>query len=51
MSEHSVVLVGYDEKNVYLNDLYGNKNYATNSSDFVASWEQMGSQAVTMLPD
>lgn len=48
MSEHSVVLIGYDENHVYLNDPYGNENYATDITNFIASWEQMGSQAITM---
>lgn len=49
MSEHSVVLTGYDAKNVYLNDPYGNKNFATNLERFVASWQQLGSQAITIV--
>lgn len=49
MSEHSVVLTGYDEEYVYLNDPYGTKNYQTDLDDFVASWEQMGAQAVTIV--
>lgn len=49
MSEHSVLLTGYDETSVYLNDPYGNENYQTDLKDFVASWEQMDSQAITII--
>ncbi|MHC5248094.1 C39 family peptidase [Enterococcus sp. LJL90] len=48
MSEHCVVLIGYDEEYVYLNDPYGNENYQTSLTDFVASWEQFGSQAIAI---
>lgn len=48
MQEHSVVITGYDSEYVYLNDPYGNKNYKTDLEDFITSWEQMGSQAITI---
>ncbi|WP_265458301.1 C39 family peptidase [Enterococcus sp. HY326] len=48
MSEHSVVLTGYDENEIYLNDPYGSKDYATDLQAFIASWEQMGRQAVVI---
>ncbi|MHC5248753.1 C39 family peptidase [Enterococcus sp. LJL90] len=48
MSEHSVVLTGYDENEIYLNDPYGNQDYATDLEAFIASWEQMGRQAVVI---
>lgn len=47
--EHVVLLVGYDEDNVYIdNPLGGIQNQAVNRKQFIASWEQMGSQAVTI---
>lgn len=49
MSEHSVLLVGYDKDYVYLNDPYGNKDYQTDLDNFVESWEQMGNQAITVV--
>lgn len=48
MSEHSVVLTGYDEESVYLNDPYGNEDYQVDLETFIESWEQMGSQAITI---
>jgi len=47
-SEHAVLLVGYDDNNVYFNNPYnGLKNQALNKADFISVWESMGSQAVT----
>jgi uncharacterized protein YvpB len=46
--EHSVVITGFDKKNVYFNDpLYNKKNRKMPLKDFQAAWEQMGSQAIT----
>ena len=43
--EHCMVLVGYDEKNVYLNcPLYGQVAYEKDK--FILRWEQMGRQAI-----
>ena len=47
--EHSVLLTGYDEMNVYFNDPLAGQNFAPRSQ-FAAAWEQMGSQAVTVMP-
>jgi uncharacterized protein YvpB len=50
--EHSVLVTGYDEKNIYFNDpLNGEKNKAVLIDDFIDAWKQMGSQAVTYLPE
>ncbi|RTE03596.1 C39 family peptidase [Paenibacillus whitsoniae] len=47
-SEHAVVLVGYDETNVYLNDPYnGGKQVQVNKKQFMDSWEAMGKQGLT----
>ncbi|OCT17018.1 hypothetical protein A8709_23795 [Paenibacillus pectinilyticus] len=49
-SEHAVVLVGYDETNVYLNDpLSGKKQLQVNKSQFIDSWTAMGKQGLTYL--
>jgi uncharacterized protein YvpB len=46
--EHSVLITGYDQKNVYFNDpLTGQKNKKAPYPGFVSGWEQMGSQALT----
>lgn len=45
---HAVVLVGYDSKNVYLNDpLSGRKQVAVNKQQFIASWKALQSRAVS----
>ncbi|WP_144462966.1 C39 family peptidase [Siminovitchia fortis] len=46
--EHSVLITGYDQKNIYFNDpLTGKKNKKAPIGDFEKSWVQMGSQALT----
>ncbi len=46
--EHSVLITGYDQKNIYFNDpLTGKKNKKAPIRDFEKSWVQMGSQALT----
>lgn len=48
--EHSVLVVGYDSKYVYINDpLYHKKNRAVSRANFEASWIQMGRQAITYV--
>lgn len=50
--EHSVLITGYDEKNIYFNDpISGEKNKAALTEDFISAWKQMGSQAITYLPE
>lgn len=50
--EHSVLITGYDEKVIYFNDpINGMKNKSISKEEFLAAWRQMGSQAVTYLPE
>lgn len=45
--QHSVVMTGYDESYVYVNDpMKSETNIALNRADFEAAWIQMGSQAM-----
>jgi uncharacterized protein YvpB len=46
--EHSVLVVGYDENNVYVNDPLADQPYTAVSRDsFEDSWIQMGKQAIS----
>jgi uncharacterized protein YvpB len=45
---HSVVITGYDQEYIYLNDPYGIKNKKVDRKNFIASWIQMGSQAIVL---
>ena len=46
---HSVLVTGYDENNVYFNDpFYRDQNRAADFENFVASWIQFGSQALSI---
>lgn len=47
-SEHAVLLVGYDENHVYVNDpLSGQQNLQLAKEQFIATWEAMGKQALS----
>ncbi|EOP46927.1 hypothetical protein IK1_05549 [Bacillus cereus VD146] len=48
--EHSVVVIGYDQNFVYVNDpLANNPRKAVPRAEFEKAWEQMGKQAITIL--
>ncbi|WP_291578870.1 C39 family peptidase [Clostridium sp. UBA6640] len=47
--QHSVVITGYDNNFIYINDpLHPRANRKVNRINFEASWKQMGSQAMTI---
>ena len=46
--EHAVLLVGFDEQNVYVNDPYNGKSKVKiDKAQFLQTWEAMGSQALS----
>lgn len=48
MKEHAVLMVGYDEKYVYVNDpMSGKAKSSVEKEGFIAAWEAMGSQALS----
>ncbi len=48
--QHSVVITGFDENKVYVNDpLHSKPNRAADKVSFQKAWEQMGNQAVTII--
>jgi uncharacterized protein YvpB len=46
--EHSVVITGYDDNYVYINDPLKGSNIPKNRVDFEKAWIQMGRQAMTV---
>lgn len=49
-AEHAVLLVGFDEQNVYINDpLSGLKQKPIDKAQFVESWKALGKQGLTYM--
>jgi uncharacterized protein YvpB len=47
-AEHAVLLVGYNEASVFVNDpITGKQNVQIDRAQFIASWEAMGKQALS----
>jgi uncharacterized protein YvpB len=46
-SEHCVLLTGYDEQKITLNDPLDGQRKQVNRANFQGAWEQLGQQAVT----
>ncbi|MBT2662870.1 C39 family peptidase [Bacillus sp. ISL-45] len=47
---HSVLVTGFDDRNIYVNDPLEGKNEKLSKEEFVAGWEQFGEQAITYKP-
>ncbi|CDM70212.1 Hypothetical protein CM240_3095 [Clostridium bornimense] len=46
--EHAVVLIGFNENEVIINDPYTGTEYNINKSTFIDRWNSLGNQAVTI---
>ncbi|WP_083652338.1 C39 family peptidase [Bacillus sp. MRMR6] len=48
LSGHSVVITGYDQHYIYVNDPYGYKNRKIEKQTFIDAWKEMGRQAISI---
>jgi uncharacterized protein YvpB len=48
LSGHSVVITGYDQQYIYVNDPYGYKNRKIEKQTFIDAWKEMGRQAISI---
>ncbi|QHE54151.1 C39 family peptidase [Pontibacillus sp. HMF3514] len=50
--EHSVLITGYDRNDFYIHDpLYSKPHRKIDQEKFIASWKQMGQQAISYVPE
>ncbi|MET3682650.1 uncharacterized protein YvpB [Alkalibacillus flavidus] len=45
---HAVLVTGFDSQSVYFNDPYDGRQKKAPKQEFVAAWEQLGSQAISI---
>lgn len=45
--EHAVLITGFTDDSIYINNPLGGKNEEVNRNDFEKAWEQMGRQAIS----
>ncbi|MCO7124989.1 C39 family peptidase [Sporolactobacillus shoreicorticis] len=45
--EHAVLITGYDQNKIIVNDPLRGKNTITDRASFIKAWEQMGGQAIS----
>ncbi|WP_257349306.1 C39 family peptidase [Pseudalkalibacillus decolorationis] len=46
-NEHAVVITGYSDEHIYINNPLGGEDVKLNKESFIGAWKQLGSQAVS----